>query len=167
RTIGAIAGRSGDAALPVVLENLETAEAPVKTTLVESLGKIGGEAALPPVVALLGDADPALQKTALSVIADWPTADAQAQLLELAQSEDAARHDAGLRGYTRLARLAKDNAMLDTAMSLTKTKEEKWAVLSALGTVHTGPSLQALALHLEDPEVQKEAAAAVFAVAEA
>jgi HEAT repeat protein len=167
RTIGAIAGRSGDAALPVVLENLDTAEAPVKTTLVEALGKIGGAAALPPVVALLNDADPAMQKTALSVIADWPTADATAQLLDLAKSEDPAQHDAGLRGYTRLARVAGDNAMLDVAMSLTKTKEEKWMVLSALGTVHSGPSLDALAKHLDDPEVQKEAAAAILAVSEA
>src|SRR5690606_38728776 len=68
RTIGAIAGRSGDAVLPVILENLATAEAPVKTTLVEALGKIGGASALPPVVALLNDPDPAMQKTALAVI---------------------------------------------------------------------------------------------------
>ena len=167
RTFGAIAGRSGDAALPIILENLGSATAPVKKSLVEALGKVGGAGALPPVVALLKDADPAMQKTALSVLAEWPTADANAQLLELAKSEDAALHDAGLRGYTRLARVAADNAMLDTAMGLAKTKEEKWVVLSALGTVNTGPSLDALALHLDDPEVQKEAAAAIFAVAEA
>lgn len=167
RTFGAIAGRSGDAALPTILDNLGAAEAPVKKSLVEALGKVGGAAALPPVVALLKDPDPAMQKTALSVISDWPTADANAELLALAKSDDPAQHDAGLRGYTRLARVAADNAMLDTAMSLAKTKEEKWVVLSALGTVNTGPSLEALAKHLDDPEVQKEAGAAIFAVAEA
>ncbi len=167
RTFSAIAGRSGDDALPVILENLDSAAPPVKKSLVESLGKVGGAAALPPVVALLKDVDPAMQKTALGVLADWPTADAVGQLLDLAKSEDAAMHDAGLRGYTRLARVAADNAMLDTAMSLAKTKEEKWVVLSALGTVHSGPSLDALAKHLDDPEVQKEAAAATLAVAEA
>lgn len=167
RTFSAIAGRSGDEALPVILKNLDSAEPPVKKSLVESLGKVGGAAALPPVVALLKDADPAMQKTALGVLADWPTADAVGQLLELAKSDDATMHDAGLRGYTRLARAAADNAMLDTAMGLTRTKEEKWAVLSAYGTVHTGPSLEALAKQLDDPEVQKEAAAATFSVAEA
>ncbi|MBL7645252.1 MAG: HEAT repeat domain-containing protein [Candidatus Hydrogenedentes bacterium] len=167
RTFNAIAGRSGDEALPVILKNLDTAEPPVKKSLVEALGKVGGAAALPPVVALLKDADPAMQKTALGVLADWPTADALGQLLELAKSDDAALHDAGLRGYTRLARAAADNAMLDTAMSLTRSKEEKWVVLSALGTVHSGPSLDALAKHLDDPEVQKEAAAAILTVSEA
>lgn len=167
RTFGAIAGRSGDAALPVILDNLDKVQGPVKKSLVEALGKVGGAQALAPAVALLQDADPAMQKTALSVLADWPTADAAPKLLELAQSQDAALHDAGLRGYTRLARIAADNGMLDTAMGLTRSKEEKWTVLSALGTVNTGPSLDALATHLDDPEVQKEAAAAILAVSEA
>lgn len=166
RSFGAIAGRSGDAALPIILENIDSAAPSVKTALVEALGKIGGAQALTPVIALLDSSDEALKKTALSVLTEWPTADATGKLLELAQSQDATLHDAGLKGYTRLARVAGDGAMLAQAMGLAKTKEEKWAILSAYGTVQKGESLDALAAHLDDPEVQREAAAAILAVAE-
>ena len=91
--------------------------------------------------------------------------------MKLAKSEDPDLHDAGIKGYTRLAQTHPEhdpkNAMMATAMELARSKEEKWMVLSAYGNVHTGPALDALETQLDDPEVQKEAAMALLKVNEA
>lgn len=171
RTLGAIAGRAGEEALPIIQANLADAPEAVKSALADALGRIGGPQALEPVLALLNTADESMQRTALRVLASWPSQDAAPALLDLAKSEDAARHDAGLRGYTRLAQTHPEhdpkNTMMATAMELARTKEEKWMVLSAYGTVNTGPAMDALESQLDDPEVQKEAAMALLKVAEA
>ena len=100
---------------------------------------------------------------------DWPTGDALPHLLTLAQAEDAVRHERGLRGYVRLARTEADASkrgeLLDAIMPLAQRKEEKWAVLSAYGTVMHPRALEALQAQLGDAEVRNEAGAAIITVA--
>lgn len=171
RTVGAIAAVAREEALPPLLASIAEAPDTVKPALVEALGKIGGAQALEPVLGLLDTSDATLKRSVLSVLESWPSQDAAPALLELAKSEDAARHDAGLRGYTRLAQSNPDhdtmNTMMATAMGLARAKEEKWVVLSAYGAVHTGPAMDMLESQLDDPEVQKEASMALLKVAEA
>ncbi len=171
RALAAIAKREREACLPEVLAALTDGSEAVKLSLVTALSDMGGPEALAAATALLEDPSPAVKKKALDVLSDWPTQDAAETLLALAKSEEAAAHDAGLKGYTRLAQSHPEhdpkNAMMATAMELARSKEDKWMVLSAYGTVHTGPALDALEAQLDDPEVQKEAAMALLKVNEA
>ncbi|MBX3180157.1 MAG: HEAT repeat domain-containing protein [Candidatus Hydrogenedentes bacterium] len=170
RALGGIAAGGREEALPIVLASIEHAPDPVQIALVDALGRIGGTEALQPVLKLLDSGDAAMQKAALQVLATWPSQDAAPALLDLAKSEDPARHDAGLRGYTRLAENHPEhdpkNAMMAQAMELARTKEEKWMILSAYGNVHSGPALDMLESQLDDPEVQREASMALLKVAE-
>ncbi|MCF6287487.1 MAG: HEAT repeat domain-containing protein [Candidatus Hydrogenedentes bacterium] len=171
RTLAAIARHNATECLPMVLAALKDGSDPVKLSLVDALGDMGGAEALAAAKALLADDSPAVKKKSLTVMSEWPTQDAADTLLELARAEDRATHDAGLKGYTRLAQTHPDhgakNAMMATAMKTARSKEDKWMVLSAYGTVHSGPSLDALEAQLDDPEVQKEAAMALLKVNEA
>ncbi len=171
RTLSAIAKHDSEESLPRLLSVLDESDERVQVTLVDGLGAIGGPEALAAITARLEEGAPAVKKKALDVLRAWPTQDAAETLLAMAQSEDEATHDAGLTGYTRLARSHPEhdpkNEMMATAMSLTRSKEEKWMVLSAYGTVHTGPALDALDTQLDDPEVKKEAAMALLKVCEA
>jgi len=171
RTLSAIARRNSAESLPLILAALADSPEPVKIALVDALGGTGGEAALDAVQAQLAGASPALKRKALSVLSDWPSQEAADTLLELAKSEDPEEHSAGIRGYTRLAQAHPEhdprNAMMATAMELTRSKEEKWMVLSAYGNVHTGPAMDMLESQLADPEVRREAAMALLKVAEA
>src|SRR5690606_38980027 len=96
-------------------------------------------------------------------------AEAAPHLLQLAHADDPKLHDAGLRGYVRIARdeesVGLKTTMLSEAMQLTREPAEKWLVLAALGTLHTPASLQVLAPHLDDPAVRNEAGAAMIGVA--
>lgn len=170
RTLSAIARGNGEECLPHVLGGMEGAPEAVKVALVDALGGIGGPKALDAVEAQL-DGSPPVRKKALDVLSGWPSQEAADTLLALAKSDDPDAHDAGLRGYTRLAQNHPEhdpkNAMMATAMELTRSKEEKWMVLSAYGNVHTGPALDALEQQLDDPEVQREAAMALLKVNEA
>ncbi|MBI2423533.1 MAG: HEAT repeat domain-containing protein [Candidatus Hydrogenedentes bacterium] len=171
RALNGVAKRAGETGLPIVLPALEGADEALKIALVEALGQVGGANALPPVATLAQGPESPVQAVALRVLSDWPTLDAAPTLLELAKSTTGGLHDAGIRGYVRLARSTEDAAakgtMLDTAMKLANRKEEQWLVLSAYGTLATGESLAALTPYLKNAEVGNEAALAMIAVADA
>jgi HEAT repeat protein len=167
--LNAIAGIYGDELLPVVLGAVEGANPEARTVLVRNLGQIGSAKALDAVVAAVGHADKPLSDEAVRVLAGWRTTEAAPHLLTLAKGDDATRADQAFRGYVRLAReegdAAKKAEMLTTAMEMASTQETKWLVLAAWGTLHTPDSLEALKLHLDNPDVQNEAASAIITVA--
>ena len=169
KTLGDLASRHGEALLPLVLETMQGGTGSLRVAMLHTLGRMGGAPALAEVRKAVDDPDKAFGNEALREVSDWATADAAPLLLELAQSKEEDRHVLGLRGYVRVAR-AEGNAdakagMLDTAMSLAASAEEKWMVLAAWGTLEAPRTLDALLPHLQDPEVRKEAAGVIVAVA--
>jgi len=165
----AICPIQGEDALPPVLAAVQGANPDVEVVLLHCLGLIGGAKALEPVVAAVKSPDEQISSTAVRELSNWPTADAAPELLELAKSDQPARRQAGLRGYVRLARaeesLGKKTDMLNKAMGVTKSAEEKWLVLAAWGTLPTTQSLDVLLPLLDDAAMRNEAAAAIINVA--
>lgn len=168
RVLVAVAGRSGEKLLPVVLEAMKTADAESTVALLHVVARIGGGQALETVLAALDNKEAAVSDEAVRVLSDWPTLDAVPHVLELARSETLSRHVLGLRGYVRLAGVEGSGEtkikMLQEAMQLAKRPEEKKVVLGAWGAVFATQSLDALRPALDDPEVQSEAAAAIISV---
>lgn len=169
--LNAIAAIRGEEVLTPVLDALKGASAEVRIALLRNLQIIGSAQALAPVVAALRDGNADVSGAAVRVLSEWKTTDAAPHLLKLAQSANAAQKDTALRGYVRLAQ-AEPNAdakaeMLANAMGVAKTKEEKWLVLPAYGTLATKPSLDLLSSKLDDPEIKNEAGSALVAAATA
>lgn len=166
RALNTLVSNRGDVALPALLASFEGARREVGVAILRAFSRIGRSEGLPVVVAELDGG--ALREEAVRALANWPNLDAAPHLLELARGGGES-HTAGLRGYVRLAReLAppeKKAEMLSAAMELAREQREKWAVLSAWGTFVSPQSLDALVPHLDDPDVTKEAAAAIIAVA--
>jgi HEAT repeat protein len=167
--LNAIAGIYGDELLPIVLGAVDGANPEARTVLVRNLGQIGSTSALEAVVAAVDNVDTTVSDEAVRVLAGWRSTEAAPHLLTLAQGENASRADQAFRGYVRLAReegdAAKKAEMLTTAMGMASTQETKWQVLAAWGTLHTPAAIEALKPHLDNPEVQNEAASAIITVA--
>jgi HEAT repeat protein len=164
-----ISAAQKDGVLPAIVQALNGATPETRPVLYRGLGQIGTPAALEHVVAGVASPDEAVRAEAIRVLGNWSTGEAAPQLLQLAQGQDAAQRDVGLKGYVRLARdekdVAKKTEMLNTANGLATRKEEKWTVLAAWGTLPTPQTLDVLQPYLDDPEVQNEAAAAIVAAA--
>lgn len=167
--LSAICAVQRDDLLPIVREAMAGTDTGTQTALLNTLLRIGSPAALDALLAARASRDSKLREEALRILINWPTLDAAPQLLQLARTDPARRQDA-LRGYVRLAQTAKPiektMEMLNDAMKLAATKEEKWIVLAAWGKVHTGQSIDTLLPLLKDPAIRNEAAAALISVAE-
>ena len=169
KALAAIASRTGDAVVPIILGAMPGAGAGPRTALLRVLAQVGGAEALATVHAALDDAEKQTSDEAVRLLSNWPTLDAVPHLRELAESDDLNRQVLGLRGFVRLAgtepSAEKKAQMFTEAMDLAKRPDEKKLVLAAWGTIATGQSLDALLPHLEDAAVRNEAASAIMAVA--
>ncbi|MCC6698174.1 MAG: HEAT repeat domain-containing protein [Candidatus Hydrogenedentes bacterium] len=167
--LNAIASMYKEEVLPALLEAMGAANPESRKVLLRALGQIAGPKALEPVLAAAKDTDTALRDEALRVLADWRTADAAPHLMELAKTDNAALRDQALRGYVRLAKEAgtveAKVEMLNTAMGIASSQQEKWLVLAAWGAVPSKQALDTLRTFLGDPAVQNEAASAIIAAA--
>jgi len=163
----AVCAREPEAMLPVVLAALENADVERQVTLLGALRRIGGPAALAPVLARLGADNVQLSDAAQDALLAWPTPDAAPHLLPHLEQADAPLHAAALRSYVRLAQEAggQAGAMLKQAGALCATREDKWVVLSAWGKQGTVEALDALRPYLDDEDVHNEAAAAIITAA--
>ncbi|MCX5771184.1 MAG: HEAT repeat domain-containing protein [Candidatus Hydrogenedentes bacterium] len=169
RTLVAVAGRTGDALLKVLQDELAKNGPDTSVALLHVVARIRNQQALETVLAALDNKKEPVREEAVRIISDWPTLDAAPHLLVMAQSKDLSHQVLGLRGYVRLVGLepAPENKikMLNDAMALAKRPEEKKAVVGAWAAVFATQSLDALRPALDDPDVQNEAAAAILAVA--
>ena len=169
KALCAICSRSGDEALPIVLDATDGASPESRVILLRALARIGGPKVFEIILATVNDANEQVGDEAVRQLSSWPTLDALPHLLELARSDDLGRQVLGLRGYVRLARtepsVDKKTRMFTDAMDLAKRPEEKKLVLAAWGTLATEESLNVLRPHLDDAAVRNEAASAIVAVA--
>ena len=175
KTIAAVAHRIADknrqaasvlAALPSVKETV------ARCSLLNVLGRIGDNSALPVLNAVLKDENIEIQTAAIRALADWPTPEPVAELLKVAESSGNKVHRIlALRGFVRLLGLASDRPAGETiemykkAMSLAPDAGEKKKVLSGLSNTKSLAALQMAAGYLDDGTLSVEAGAAVINIA--
>lgn len=135
------------------------------------LSELGTAPALALALEAASDPDRELQKEAVRVLGQWPSAAPAARLLELAQhADDPALHALALRGAVETLGHEPDAAArlqsLQRALATAQRNEEKKLVLGRIGQIPTPEALALLVPRLDDPNLAEEAAVAAIAVAE-
>jgi HEAT repeat protein len=175
KTIAAVAHRIEDknhqaesvlAALPAVKETVP------RCSLLDVLGRIGDNNALPVLTTSLKDENVDIQTAAIRALADWPTPEPVQEMLKVAENSSNKVHRIlALRGFVRLLGLASDRPtdqtieMYKKAMSLAPDAGEKKKVLSGLASTKSLAALQIAASYLDDEALSVEAGAAVVNIA--
>ena len=175
KTIAAVAHRIADknrqassvlAVLPSVKETV------AQCSLLNVLGRIGDNSALPVLTAAIKDENVDIQTAAIRALADWPTPEPAVELQKVAESSGSKVHRIlSLRGFVRLLGLASDRPAGETiemykkAMSLAPDAGEKKKVLSGLSNTKSLAALQMAAGYLDDESLFVEAGAAVINIA--
>jgi len=175
KTIAAVAHRIEDknrqaesvlAALPSVKETA------ARCSLLDVLGRIGDNRALPVLIASLNDENADIQTAAIRALADWPTPEPVEEMLKVAENSSNKVHRIlALRGFVRLLGLASNRPEDQTielykkAMSLAPDTGEKKKVLSGLASIKSLAAMQMAAGYLKDEALSVEAGAAVVNIA--
>jgi hypothetical protein len=145
---------------------------PSRCSLLNVLGKIGDDTALPVLTAALKENNAEVQTAAIRALAEWPTAKPLADLLKVAEgSANKVHRILALRGFVRLLGLESERSadellgMYKKAMSLAPDVGEKRRVLSGLGNVKSLAALQMAASFLDDKSLSREASSAAAKIA--
>ena len=161
--------RQADAVLAVLPSVKEVQD---RCSLLAVLGKIGANAALPALTAALKDKNAEVQTAAIRALAEWPSGEPVAELLNVAERSDNNVHRIlALRGFVRLLGLSNERpadetvAMYKKAMSLAPDVGEKKRVLSGLANTKSLAALQMAAAYLEDETLCEEAGFAAVRIA--
>ena len=175
KTIAAVAHRIADknrqaASVLTVLPSVK--DIPSRCSLLNVLGRIGDNSALPVLTAALKDENVDIQTAAIRSLADWPTPEPAVELLKVAESSGNKVHRIlALRGFVRLLGLPGERPAGETiemykkAMSLAPDAGEKKKVLSGLSNTKSLAALQMAAGYLDDETLSVEAGAAVINIA--
>lgn len=156
-----------------VLALFPDASGSVKASLIRVLGRLGGERALAAIRGEWRSEQPEVADAAVRALANWPTVEAAADLLEIARAAGNEAHLVlALRGYVRLVRLpgarppAETFQMLEQAMSLATRPEEKKLVLGGLAEVRHIDALMLAETCLGDEPLRDEAGVAMLSIAQ-
>jgi len=175
KTIAAVAHRIADknrqaASVLAVLPSVKDIVA--RCSLLNVLGRIGDNSALPVLTATIQDENVDIQTAAIRALADWPTPEPEGELLKVTESSGNKVHRIlALRGFVRLIGLARDRPAGETiemykkAMSLAPDASEKKKVLSGLANTKSLAALQMVAGYLDDESLFVEAGAAAINIA--
>jgi len=136
------------------------------------LGRLGGDQARQRVEAALQQADPEIKQAAVRAVCNWPDATVADQLWKLAGSaDDPGARRAALRAYVRVVTLeskrpeAETLNMLQEAMKLAQSPEDKQLVLVRAATVRTLQTVDWVAGYLDDPELAQAACESIVELA--
>jgi len=162
---GAVSDKEGVAGQ--LLELLADAKAEHRPALLRALATVGGPKALAAVRQAAKDGQTEVATVAVGLLFDWPTPDAAADLMALAQSQTLQPNQRvlALRGWIRLANHAalpveKRLEMCEQAGPLVRRPEEKRQLLGVLGAIPSPKALALIAPHLADAAVKEEACVA-------
>lgn len=149
------------------LPSVEDIEA--RSSLLEVVGRIGDENALPVLRAELKNENPENQKAAIYALSAWPNAEPIDDLLRIAKTSENEIHKIlALRGYIDLVKIRSERShnesieLFRAAMNLATEATEKKMVLSGLGSLWSVETLEVSAQFLDDPDVKPEAEAALI-----
>jgi len=142
-------------------------------SLLRVLGHIGGADALAAVRTALKDPRAPIRAAAFQALQDWPDPAAAEDVLQIAKATaDAKDYVLALRAYARLVSLDAQRPpeqlleMYRTGLEAARRPDEKKLFLAKLGDVPHARTVDVLAHCLTDPDVKREAAAALVTVAD-
>lgn len=144
---------------------------PVKGTLLQILGAMGGTNALQAVGKAAKSTDAQLQDISSRLLGEWMTEDAAPVLLELAKIPSNPYQVRALRGYIRIARQfvlpdAKRTEMCQTAFDAARQTAEKKLVLDILKRYPTVDNLKMTIKLMKVPELKDDATQAMLLIAQ-
>ena len=144
---------------------------PVKGTLLQILGAMGGTNALQAVGKAAKSTDAQLQDISSRLLGEWMTEDAAPVLLELAKIPSNPYQVRALRGYIRIARQfvlpdAKRTEMCQTAFDAARQTAEKKLVLDILKRYPTVDNLKMSIKLMKVPELKDDATQAMLVIAQ-
>jgi HEAT repeat protein len=161
-----------DACVQQLVTAMGKAPPDAQNALLETIGHVGGSAALRTLATAATGPQPELRDTASRLLGGWMTEDAAPVLLDLAKSgADDRYRTRALRGYLRITRqfkfpAAKRVEMCRGALQAATRDAERVLVLEVL---EQNPSLDALRLAVEvgkSPTLKNQAVAASLAIAQ-
>ena len=158
----------------VVLAALtQVADGQAKCSLLNVLGKIGDNNALPELRKALVNDNAKVQDAAIRALCDWPNPAPVEDLLRVAETSSNQVHRIlALRGFVRLLGLETSRPAVEMiklyqqAMKLAPDVPEKRKVLSGLANTKSLVALEMAATCLQDSALQQEAEIAVVKIAE-
>lgn len=144
---------------------------PVKGTLLQILGAMGGTNALQAVGKAAKSTDAQLQDISSRLLGEWMTEDAAQVLLELAKIPSNPYQVRALRGYIRIARQfvlpdAKRTEMCQTAFDAARQTAEKKLVVDILKRYPTVDNLKMTIKLMKVPELKDDATQAMLVIAQ-
>lgn len=174
KTITAAAGRMSDEQARAnevlkVLGGVDNGE--IKVSMLELLGKLGGEKGYSVLIESMKDKDEAMRVAAIKGLSAWENAKPAAVLLGAAEGGASAREKVlAFRGYVTLAGLGNvDNKtkmkMYRQAMEIAPGVSEKRLVLSGLARTKYVPAMEMAAEYLDSNELKAESQSAVVKIA--
>ena len=144
---------------------------PVKGTLLQILGAMGGTNALQAVGKAAKSNDAQLQDISSRLLGEWMTEDAAPVLLELAKIPSNPYQVRALRGYIRIARQfvlpdAKRTEMCQTAFDAARQTAEKKLVVDILKRYPTVDNLKMTIKLMKVPDLKDDATQAMLVIAQ-
>ena len=156
----------------VLAAAMSRSPASTKTTLLETLGAMGGPKALETIAVAVKGNDPELQDTGSRLLGEWMTVDAGPALLDLAKTAPSDKYQVrALRGYIRLARQFAGSdqqraEMCQTALDVSGRAAEQQLVLNVLEKYPSVDGLKVVIKATEVPALKDDATRAVLVIAQ-
>ena len=143
-----------------------------RSALLQTLGDLGDNSALPVLRKSLSDANEDIRYAAITALSKWPDAKPMPDLLKVARtSENNVHRILALRGYITLTsasvQLPPDQKLqcCKRAMRIATEEAEKKKILAVVSGVRTADSLSFAVSHLSASALKEEAALAVLTIA--
>jgi len=138
-------------------------------SLIEVLGNIGSDGALPVLRDFLNHPDNDIQYSTIKSLSRWPNDDPAMDLKEIFEnSEDIKKHTLALQGYVQLLSISESLTEDQKAMAFQKAfyqalnLDEKKIILSAMGNIGSLKALEMSVGLISDKDLQLEAEASII-----
>ncbi|HUS39280.1 MAG TPA: HEAT repeat domain-containing protein, partial [Pirellulales bacterium] len=155
--------------LLAAMDKLEQAD---RNTMLSTVGRVGGPAALKIVEAAIADDDPKLHENGLRALCNWPNASVAARLIELAATDEHSSHRTmALRSLIRVAPLRDDRTdaarlqLLNKAMAMCTRDAERKLVLDRARAIRTLDSLNFILPYVDQPTYAEQACLSIVELA--
>ena len=147
-------------------------QAAFQAAVLPLLGRLGTDAVYAKIQPLLDSPRPEVSAAAVRALCNWPTAEHEAALWELAANSDSkAYRSQALRAYIRVVTLPSDRpeaetlAMLQKAMKLADSNDNKNLALSRAAAVRTLETVDWVAGYLDEPNLAQTACQVIVELA--
>jgi HEAT repeat protein len=143
-----------------------------RTTMLPTLGRVGGAAALAIIEGSIASPDAAMHETGIRALCNWPDASIAPRLIELVRAEEHPEHGTlALRALIRVAPLPDDRSpqarleLLKQALALCAHDAERNQVLNRAQAVRIVETLRFLLPYVDQPDFAQQACESIVELA--